>query len=164
MRDGTVQMSDFRKGVLLVLAWLALAPAAHGQDDGDFIAYLALTTTPAGAFVPLPIGAQLTPPQGALAFRYGHVSADGDDAFHGIGVTRQFRGGGGLVGLTGGARFCRGCDPTVLLGVDWTVSLSRTAFSDATLAIALQPGFQKVFIEDGETIIGLAVTFGRRAR
>ena len=243
MSDARRQMTGFGKGVLLVLSWLALAPVAHGQDDGDVIAYLALITSPTGGFVPLPVGAQLAPPQGALAFRYGHLRFDGDDSFHGIGLTGQFRGAGGLVGLTGGVRLCRGCDPTVLLGLDWTMSLSRTAFSDATLVIALQPavgvgvltsenanggflsgalaapftlvsgqrggtrvipyvtpaigvgtvtadvdvggsramlgggiavltargigvsgGFQKVFIEGGETTIGLAVTFGRRDR
>jgi hypothetical protein len=236
-------MKGFRKGVLLLaLAWVALAPAAQGQDD-DVVAYLALITTPLGAFVPLPTGAQLMPPQGALSLRYGRLSFDDDDTVHGIGVTAQFPAVRGLGGVTVGARVCSGCDPVILLGLDWTVSLSRTAFSDATLVIGLAPaigvgiltsenanggflsaalaapftlvtgqrggarvipyvtpaiglgtatadvelggarpmvggglaivtgggvgvnaGFQKVFIDGGDSVIGLAISFGRSAR
>lgn len=227
--------------VLLALAWLARAPTAQAQDDGDVIAYFALLSTPTGGFVPLPIGAQLAPPQATVSFRYSHLSFDGDGAIHGLGVTAQLRTAGGLVGLTGGARVCGGCDPTILLGIDWTVSLSRTAFTDATLVVALAPavgvgvltsenanggflsaalaapftlvaggaggvqvipyvtpaigigtatadvdrgrarpmlggglaiitagavgvsvGFQKVFIDGGDSVIGLAMSFGRR--
>ncbi|MDQ4080285.1 MAG: hypothetical protein M3125_05950 [Gemmatimonadota bacterium] len=73
--------------------------SAYGQGDGDVIAHLALITTPAGGFVPVPIGAQLTPSPRALALRYGHLRLDDDDAFHGIGVTGQFRG---VAGQNGG--------------------------------------------------------------
>ena len=125
--------------VSLVVSWLALAPAGQAQDEGDVIAYFALLSTPTGGFVPLPTGAQLTPPQGALSLRYGHLSFGGDDAIHAIGLTAQFRTGGGLVGLTGGVRGCRGCDPSILVGFDWTIALSRTDLGEATLVIALEP-------------------------
>lgn len=125
--------------VSLVLSWLALASPARSQDEGDVIAYFALLATPTGGFVPLPTGAQLSPPEGALSLRYGHFSFGGDDAIHAVGLTAQFRSAGGLIGLTGGARLCGGCDPTILLGLDWTVTLSRTNFSDAALVVALAP-------------------------
>jgi hypothetical protein len=34
----------------------------------------------------------------------------------------------------------------------------------AANGFGISAGFQKVFIDEGETVIGLAITFGRRSR
>lgn len=230
------------------LLWIALAAVVfvspvHAQDEGDATAYLALSFTSTGGFVPLPSAARLGEPGGAWSLRYGQFSFDDDDAFHNVGVSGDFRAGAGRASLTGGAMVCSGCDPLIMLGADWTTPLTRSVSESGTFTVGLttaggvgiptsdgadgvalsaslglplsmiagqsdglrvvpfltpavgfgaatgddgasgvrpmlgggvglvaasglsvSAGFQKIFIEGGETIIGLAITFGRSAR
>ncbi|MDQ4080286.1 MAG: hypothetical protein M3125_05955 [Gemmatimonadota bacterium] len=229
------------------LLWIGLAMVVsmrpvHAQDYGDFAAYIALSFTSTGGFVPLPTAARMGEAGGAISIRYGQFSFDDDAAFHNIGVSGDFRAGAGRLGITGGALVCSGCDPIIMLGGDWTALLTQSVsetgtfsvglttaagvgiptedadgvFASASLGLPLSmiagkadglrvvpyvtpavgfgaitgdggdsgirpmlggglgivaasglgisAGFQKVFIEDGETIIGLAVTFGRSGR
>lgn len=229
------------------LLWIGLAMVVsmrpvHAQEDSDFAAYIALSFTSTGGFVPLPTAARMGEAGGAMSIRYGQFSFDDDDAFHNVGLSGDFRAGSGRLGLTGGAMICSGCDPLIMVGADWTAPLTQsvsetgnfvvglttaagvaipTEDADGILASAslglplsmiagkadglrvipyvtpavgygaitgeggdsgirpmlgggvgivaagglgVSAGFQKVFIEDGETIIGLAVTFGRSRR
>ena len=230
------------------LLWMGLAAVvcvspAQAQDEGDVTAYLALSITSTGGFVPLPTAARMGQPGGAMSVRYGHFSFDDEDALHNVGVSGDFRAGRGRVGITGGAVICDGCDPLIMLGADWTTPLSQTVSEAGTFVVGLttaggvgiptgdgadgvalsaslglplsmiagesgavrvipyispavgfgtiteegsdsgvrpmlgggvgivaanglgvSAGFQKVFIDEGETVIGLAITFGSRRR
>ena len=120
------------------LTMLLAGGRVGAQSDGDAAAYFALTLTPPGAFAPLAtVGRLGEPTSSTLSLRYGRLSYDGDDAIHSVGVGGDFRAGSGVLGVTGGAVVCSGCDALIMIGVDWTTPLVRRTAADGAYGIGL---------------------------
>ena len=143
--------------IALVAAALVSSPArAKAQDLGNLAAYTALTFTPIGGLVPLP------PPSGtnrgsAFLFRYGNLDTE-DNSLHNLAVGGDFGTGPGRLGLTLGYTSCDGCDGNIMVGVDYTVSLTQDVVS-----VGLRPafGFTKNTEHDGTGIsVGLSLPLG----
>ncbi len=129
---------------------------ATAQDAGDIAAYAALIFTPPGGLVPLP------PPRagGGSAFlvRYGRLDADGSSSLDHIAVGGDFGTGPGRLGLTLGYTTCEDCDGNILVGLDYTVSLTQNVVS-----VGLRPafGFSKPTEGDGNALsVGLSLPLG----
>ena len=112
--------------------------SAVAQSDGDAAAYIALTTTPAGAFPPIASPARFgSPGGGALSFRYGQRSLETGDAVHNVGLTADFSASTGRIGVTLGAATCDGCKALIMLGVDWATPLVRRVSDEGAVGIGL---------------------------
>lgn len=141
---------------LAAAALVSIPARAEAQDMGDIAAYAALTFTPTGGLVPLP------PPSGvtrgsAFLFRYGNLDTDAN-TLHNLAVGGDFGTGPGRLGLTLGYTTCDGCDGNIMLGLDYTMSLTQNVVS-----VGLRPafGFTKNTEHDGTGIsVGLSLPLG----
>ena len=130
--------------------------AAQGSDLDDLAAYVALTFTPLGAFVPLP-----PPASGArgsmFVARYGNLDL-GSSSLHNFSVGGDFAMGTGRLGLTLGGTTCDGCDGNIMAGLDYTATLTQNVVS-----VALRPafGFSKPTEGDGSALsLGVSLPVG----
>lgn len=127
-----------RSFLLTPASSLLLLLTACEPLEGDVAAYFALATTPTGGFPPIASAARTGERAGgSLSLRYGRISVEDDDAVNNIGVTGDFGAGAGRLGLTAGAATCSGCDPVIMLGMDWTTPLLRRPTSDGSLDLGL---------------------------
>jgi hypothetical protein len=120
----------------LPLSFLSSPVAA--QSQGDAAAYLALTTTPTAAFVPIASPVRFGEPgSNALSFRYGQLSLETGDAIRNLGLTADFAASTARVGITLGAATCDVCDALIMLGMDWGTPLVRRSSDEGAVAIGL---------------------------
>lgn len=115
-----------RARALVVLGLVALVsrPAA-AQSIKDFVAWLAMMSTPYGALPPVVTPAMTghQPKAGSgsvFELRYGHYAFDGSsDAVHSGGIGARF----GRVGVIVGYEGCSGCGGDIMGGVDYDATL-----------------------------------------
>ena len=143
---------------LLCAAWIVPRPASAQVDD--YVAWVALMTTPVGAFGPSvddPLASGEESGWGLRA-RYGHWQfAPNDDNTTNLGVAATFPAGQGSLSLEVGLttqKDCSSCD-AYMVGADLQVPLLN---SENGLAVSLNPevGYMTPANESGFTAFALA--------
>jgi hypothetical protein len=136
---------------LVTLVVVTRSSTVSAQTSGDLAAYLAVTFTPVGAFVPHAPAA--SPDHGsAFVVRYGNLDL-GSSSLHNVGIGGDFPVGTGRLGLTLGATTCDGCKRNLMAGVDYTAILISSQAS-----VGVRPAFGIAKPKGGGTAISVGMS------